>query len=226
VKAELESERSSFSITGTNGSREILTGFPTSCARFSGYFPRATARKAPRNPSGLTFDSYMISQGIRQKGSLSDGGLCAGAIFRTQRFIETKNRSGSKAGQSVHIEHTFPIRQLKLEITKRRFRDYVETLAWLLEHSVTTAFHEDEKEHLIGRSSTSDALNPLSRDYLRPFARYEKLHSSAGIVWNVLDAEELDPKTFPFQQHFDLVLRLLHESGASKSMLSRIRGVA
>jgi hypothetical protein len=109
---------------------------------------------------------------------------------------------------------------------KRRFRDYAETLAWLLEHSVTTAFHESEKEHLIGRSSTSDALNPVSPEYSKPFARYQKLHNSAGIVWNVFDAEKVDPETFTFQRHVDLVLRLLHGAGASKSMVATISDLA
>lgn len=161
--------------------------------------------------------------GFKAKGSLNGGGLCAGAIFRTQAFIETTQRVGSKVGQSVHIEHTFPIRQLRAEITKRYFQDYVATLVWVLRHSVATAFQEDEKRYLQGRSSTSHALNPTSPEYAKPFARYEKLHNAAGIVWNVFDREIVDPEKFTFQHHLDVVARLLEEAGAAPIMVSIIR---
>jgi hypothetical protein len=43
--------------------------------------------------------------GFKAKESLKQGGLCAGAIFRTQRFIATQERSGAKKGpeKTVHI---------------------------------------------------------------------------------------------------------------------------
>jgi hypothetical protein len=49
--------------------------------------------------------------GFKAKESLKQGGLCAGAIFRTQRFIATQERSGAKKGpeKTVHIEHTVPV---------------------------------------------------------------------------------------------------------------------
>jgi hypothetical protein len=56
---------------------------------------------------------------------------------------------------------------------------------------VTTAFHESQKAHLTGRDSNSDALNPTSPEYLKPLARYEKLHSSDEIVWNVFDLRQV-----------------------------------
>jgi hypothetical protein len=161
--------------------------------------------------------------GFKAKGSVTDGGLCAGAIFRTQTFIETKERIGSKVRQSVHIEHTFPIRQLRIEIGKCSFESYADALNWLLMHSVTTAFHESEKEHLAGRASSSDALNPTSPEYLKPFARYEKLHQAAGVVWNVFDRQKVDPQTFTFEHHFEVVLGLLEEAGASSKMVSVLR---
>lgn len=161
--------------------------------------------------------------GFKAKGSLAAGGLCAGAIFRTQAFIETTERVGSKVDQSVHIEHTFPIRQLTIEITKRPFKEYSATLVWLLTHSVATALHEHEKPYLKGRSSTSDALDPTSPKYLKPFARYERLHKADGIVWNVFDRVRVDPEVFTFQHHLDLIVRLLEEAGATPRMVSSIR---
>ncbi|SDJ67550.1 MULTISPECIES: hypothetical protein [Bradyrhizobium] len=164
--------------------------------------------------------------GYKAKGNVSNGGLCAGAIFRTDTFIKTKQRSGSKKTQSVHIEHTFPIKELRAEIANRQFGDYLATITWLLKHSVTTAFHESEKEHLIGKTSNSGALNLASPEYLKPFARYEKLHSVAGIVWNVFDGERVDPEQFTFDDHLSVIVRILDTAGASKSMVSAIRSLA
>src|SRR5437762_13267175 len=36
--------------------------------------------------------------GYKAKHSLKQGGLCAGAIFRTEQFIRTQERSGAKKG--------------------------------------------------------------------------------------------------------------------------------
>lgn len=161
--------------------------------------------------------------GYKAKGSTRDGGLCAGAIYRTGAFIKTAQRSGSKKGQSVHIEHTFPIKELRAAIVSRRFRSYQEAIAWLLMHSVTTAFHEAQKEHLVGRASRSGALDPSSSDYLRPFARYAKLHSSDEVVWNVFDREKVDPQKFTFRHNLDAVVRLLQEIGAERALVSDVR---
>jgi hypothetical protein len=163
--------------------------------------------------------------GFKAKDSLRQGGLCAGAIFRTQAFIETEQeqRIGSKCGQSVHIEHTVPINKLEGAIISRHFPNLIETLSWLLKHSVATAFHEREKEHLRGVTIASGALDPTSSEYLRPFLRYAQLHKAGSVVWNVFDGQKIDPVNFTFKDHLEIVLRLLHEAGASGTMLSDIR---
>jgi hypothetical protein len=53
--------------------------------------------------------------------------------------------------------------------------------------------------------------------------RYEKLHGADGVVWNVFDGVEIDPKQFTFQDHFGIVTRLLEKAGATTTMLSAIR---
>jgi hypothetical protein len=162
--------------------------------------------------------------GFKAKGPLKQGGFCAGAIFRTRVFIETEQRNGSEVDQSVHIEHTFPINELKAEIIKGRLPNYVETLTWLLKHSVATAFRQDEKNHVNGkRAKSSDALNAASTEFSKPFLRYEMLHGADGVVWNVFDGREVDPHKFTFQDHLEIVMRLLEEAGATKTMLSAIR---
>jgi hypothetical protein len=163
--------------------------------------------------------------GFKAKHSLKQGGLCAGAIFRTGRFIETQERSGAKKGpeKTVHIEHTVPVTVLAAEIKERRFSNYTHTLAWLLKHSVATALHQEEENHLRERSRETGALNPTSPEYLKPFRRYEKLHGADGVVWNVFDRQEVDPHKFTFHDHLEIVMRLLEEAGAAKTMMAAIR---
>jgi hypothetical protein len=82
---------------------------------------------------------------------------------------------------------------------------------------------ESEKAHLSGVSSNSNALNPMSTEYLKPFARYKQLHSSEGIVWNVFDRERVDPQKLTFDNHIEIVLRLMKEASASEKLISDIR---
>jgi hypothetical protein len=164
--------------------------------------------------------------GFKAKGSEADGGLCAGAIFRTQLFMQTENRSGSKRSQSVHIEHTVPICVLRAQLLSRSFVSYAEALTWLLKHSVATAFHKSEQAHLKGVSRTSDAFSPMLPGHLRPFSRYSNMFASQGLVWNVFDRKPVEPKSFSFDDHIALVLRLLHKAGADQAMLQKIEQYA
>jgi hypothetical protein len=152
-----------------------------------------------------------------------NGGLCAGSIFRTQSFIITQPRIGSKDGQTVHIEHTVPICILEFELKKRRFFDAAELLVWLLKHSVATAFRKgDEKKYLKGVSKTTNALDPHSSEQNKPFLRYKQLFADHGLVWNVFDKKEVEADRFTFDDHIDVVARLLKRVGAEKSLLDII----
>lgn len=166
--------------------------------------------------------------GFKAKQSVKQGGLCAGAIFRTEKFIATSDRVGAKKEQvkTVHIEHTVPVNVLESEIQKQRFPDYPAALAWLLKHSVTTAFHQKEEEFVRSRARDTGALDSTSSEYMRPFMRYERLHSAEGIVWNVFDGVKIDPKQFTFCDHFEIVCRLLEAAEASPQMLSVLRSIA
>jgi hypothetical protein len=164
--------------------------------------------------------------GFKAKGLAANGGLCAGAIFRTQRFIQTEFRGGSKKDQSVHIEHTVPICVLRAQILSRSFVSYEEALTWLLKHSVTTAFHNSEKAHLTDVSRTSNAFEPTSPDHLRPFSRYSKMFAGESCVWNVFDRKIVEPQSFGFDDNIALVLRLLHEVKADRAMLQDIERFA
>jgi hypothetical protein len=164
--------------------------------------------------------------GFKAKDSRDAGGLCAGAIFRTRKFIGTAQRSGAKgADKTAHIEHTVPINNLCTAIINSRFSDYRELLAWLLKHSVTTAFHESETKFLDKRHHHTDALNLASVEYQKPFMRYDKLFKDGEAVWNVLHGTKIDQSTFTFQEHFDIVIELLERAGAAKPMLDEIRSL-
>ncbi|MET4481603.1 hypothetical protein [Bradyrhizobium sp. F1.13.3] len=132
-----------------------------------------------------------------------NGGLCAGAILRTQSFMDTNPRIGSKLGQTVHIEHTVPVCVLESEIKKRKFSDSTEALAW----------------YLAGVRDSTDALNPVSDEWDKPFMRYKTLFSDGGIVWNVFDGEQVEPTRFTFDDHVDIVARLLRHVGAEDSLV-------
>jgi hypothetical protein len=164
--------------------------------------------------------------GFKAKGSEADGGLCAGAIFRTQEFMRTQSRSGSKKDQSVHIEHTVPICVLRAQVSSRSFLSYAEALAWLLKHSVATAFHYSEQARLGGVSRTTNAFSPKSPDYLRPFCRYKSVFSGREAIWNVFDRKPIDPQSFTFDDHIVLLLQLLHKAGAERAMLQQIEQYA
>ncbi|UPK36898.1 hypothetical protein IVB18_06070 [Bradyrhizobium sp. 186] len=162
--------------------------------------------------------------GFMAKGTVPKGGLCAGALFRTAAFIAVESRCGAKgAGKNVHIEHTFPVNQLERAITNRRLDGYAGALAWLLKHSVATAFYETEQKHLDGRTQSSEALTSGSTEYQKPFMRYSILHDAKGVVWNVFDREPVSPKTFTFDDHLDLVCRVLRTVGASSSMIEKLQ---
>jgi hypothetical protein len=80
------------------------------------------------------------------KGSAKDGGLCCGTIFRTENFITTTNRSGSRTlGQNVHIEHTVPISALFKAYEEANITNKDMCISWFLKHSVTTAFSWGEQ---------------------------------------------------------------------------------
>jgi hypothetical protein len=175
-------------------------------------------------------DSQSISSWLRQfhdklgfkaKGTLVNGGLCSGAMFRTEEFIEvdTHARVGSKENQSVHIEHTVPICVLRSELAKRLFSNQTEALAWVLRHSVTTGFYENQKGHLKGVGRVSDAFSDGADGHLRPFMRYKRMFDADEPVWNVFKRQLVEPRSFTFDDHFALLLRLLCEAGAEKQML-------
>lgn len=150
-----------------------------------------------------------------------NGGLCAGAIFRTQSFMDTQPRIGSKLGQTVHIEHTVPVCVLDAELKTRNFSHYAEVLAWLLKHSVATAFRKsDETQYLKGVKNTTNAFHPASSEWNKPFLRYKELFADGGSVWNVFDGQMIEPERFTFGDHADIIVRLLRHVGAEERLIN------
>lgn len=143
-------------------------------------------------------------------------GLCAGAIFRTSKFIKETNRvgSGRNGPLTIHIEHTVPIAELDRQLRGRVF--FVSDAArvkFLLVHSVTTAFDIHEKTSGISTdySSKSDAFDKDKLDFKKPFARYKPLFEKGGVVWNVFDKVCVDQEEFTFDHHREIIHRLITE---------------
>jgi len=179
---------------------------------------------------GQQIRSFHNHLGYMAKLTVEDGGLCAGAIYRSARFMEQeqaqrsgrRKRGGEKVKQTVHIEHTVPIKALCDQILLGGFTE-ASLHFWLFKCSVCTALHMEE-EKLIGpgRRSHSGALTVGSVEYQRPFMRYESLFKNGCVVWNVFDGTLVDPRTFTFDNHFEVVLRVLQEIGATE-MYSKLR---
>jgi hypothetical protein len=148
-------------------------------------------------------------------------GLCAGAIFRTRAFVNTPHRVGTKIGQTIHIEHTVPVIELEREIRKRRFEGQEDALHWLLTHSVTTAFHISQTRYLEGVSGRTDAFKD-SAARGKPFMRYKRLFDDGEEVWNVFDRRIIQAEEFTFEDHTDLIIRLLAEANASRSLIDEL----
>lgn len=135
--------------------------------------------------------------GYKAMGGLMDGGLCAGALYRSKDFVSIgqPDRCGSKAGgrQNVHIEHTVPVSVLVSEIFARyrmwgfmqqpNARDEPDWEIWaksslydfLQTYSVTTALTLQQGHSaprgIIRRGLTRKVDTPLELNG-NPFTRY------------------------------------------------------
>jgi hypothetical protein len=155
--------------------------------------------------------------------TLARRGLCSGAIYRSERFMALPQaaRSGSAGPrkslihlQNVHIEHTVPIAALT-----KRWTDYREgrelslavAYAWMFVHSISSAVHMAEKGGLGHYESRTDAFDPTSPHYDRPFMRYSHREEPLAI-WNVLSGERVVPESWTFADHLSAVASLFSET--------------
>jgi hypothetical protein len=156
--------------------------------------------------------------GWKAGDTLPKSGLCSGAIYRTEKFMQIAQdiRCGSKGPmRTVHIEHTVPIAELNRQWIDYRSKcdpDLPQVYAWLLCHSVTTAFHIDEMGGIKGYERKTDAFDPASGWFNRPFMRYG-MKDDVPAVWNVLSGEPIDIETWTFADHFEQVVKLFEIAG-------------
>lgn len=167
--------------------------------------------------------------GFCAKGKVSTGGLCSGAIFRTTAFMELpqESRSGARATQTVHIEHTVPANVLARKLESRLGNTPVTGMAWLFKHSVTTAMRKgQDRDYLKGVTQTTSAFDAGSENEGKPFKRYSALFGAGEKVWDVWNRREVDPEESTFDSHLDTVLSVLREAGAEKAFIRQIEAVA
>ncbi len=170
--------------------------------------------------------------GFCAKGDLRQGGLCSGTIFRTGSFIALpqEQRSGARARQTVHIEHTVPVTVLAARLENRVVTggsDADEHLAWLLKHSVTTAMRKgQDTAYFKGVTRSTTAFDSGSSDANKPLARYAELYADGETVWDVWNGVEVGPGDLTFDRHFAIILEVLRETGASTSFVHRLEAAA
>lgn len=166
--------------------------------------------------------------GWKAGDTLEKRGLCSGAIYRTERFMDIGQaaRCGAKgADKNVHIEHTVPIAELNrqwIAYLKSHEASIATAYAWMLCHSVSTAFHINEMGGIKGYEGKTDAFDPTSSWFNRPFMRYTR-KADMPTIWNVLSGEKIDHQTWTFADHFEQVDRLfdLAECPADEANLVR-----
>jgi hypothetical protein len=144
--------------------------------------------------------------GWMAKGTVEQLGLCAGAFYRTARFLNlsSSERCGNRGKQTVHIEHTVPInvlfKTLKNEISRLKSRAALHE--YLISHSICTAFHYSEKAGVTSNQSPSfnEEGNRIA-DF--PFMRYEPLakRDPEFRIFNIVTGKEIKISTFTFADH-------------------------
>lgn len=182
---------------------------------------------------GMAIRKFHDKLGFCAKGSVRTGGLCAGSIFRTSSFIglAQEDRSGARATQTVHIEHTVPAKVLARELEKQ-----ISTapdgspdagLAWLLKHSVTTAMKKgQDKDYLRGVTRTTTAFDEGAVGAGLPFMRYATLFQAGEQVWDVWNRAAVHPQELTFDNHLSTILSILRKAGADATFINRIERAA
>ena len=166
--------------------------------------------------------------------TLEKRGLCSGAIYRSEAFMElAQNERNGAAGprktlrhlKNVHIEHTVPVAELAKRWSVYRMsadRDLADAYAWTLVHSVASAINMSEEGRLHSYESRTDAFDPASPSFGLPFMRYTHMRTPITI-WNVLTGKKIDFHEWTFSDHFAMVDILLSEASADIAMASAIR---
>lgn len=178
---------------------------------------------------GMAVRKFHDKLGFCAKGKVSTGGLCSGAIFRTTAFMDLpqESRSGARATQTVHIEHTVPANVLARELESRLDDAPATGMAWLFKHSVTTAMRKgQDRDYLKGMTRTTSAFDVGSNNEGKPFKRYNTLFDAGEQVWDVWNRKAVDPDESTFDSHLETVLAVLHEARADKDFIRQIEAAA
>jgi hypothetical protein len=148
--------------------------------------------------------------GWKAKDTANRRGVCSGALYRSGRYLalDPAARSGAKASQNVHIEHTVQIRVLResLKASWELLQTPAEVHTHVMRYSVCTAVHICEKDPL--GDEWNPAFDSAGRVKLRtPFARYRPLAAVDPDfrVFNVVTRKEVCLDTFTFDDHLAML---------------------
>lgn len=165
--------------------------------------------------------------GYKAKDTAEKGGLCVGCVYQSKGFqqIPFEQRSGRKVSQTVHVEHTLPIRVLEkcigmfytkhiaerdLELIDQDLWNQTWLYWFLFKYSVTTAMTPDEGHeyprglvrHGLGRNS--HALDQNHMYFNQPMLRYEQRTQ-------IFCLDQKIEHTHTFDDHWNLLVGKLVE---------------
>lgn len=183
---------------------------------------------AANRDKGHYIRQYHNVLGYRAGMGLSEGGLCAGCLYRTEAFIKLPQdlRTGKKQHPAhltkVHVEHTIPVAVLSSAIDRMGPALWNAKAAgeYLLANSIATAMLEPEGQMpkgderpdalvLSGYSQKTGAFVEGHQHFGRPFMRYTA-RASRPRIFNVLTSVEIDVETFTmtdFRNDLQLLLQ-------------------
>lgn len=164
--------------------------------------------------------------GYKAKDTAEKGGLCVGCLYQSKRFLELpfEQRSGRKIAQTVHVEHTVPIRVLETYIQLFYTKNIAESdlklldqslwnqtwLYWFLfKYSVTTAMTPDEGHEsprgmvLQGLGRNSYALDKNHLYFNQPMLRY-------GQQTQIYCLDQKIERSHSFDDHWNLLVGRLN----------------
>jgi hypothetical protein len=120
--------------------------------------------------------------GWMSKGCIDENGLCSGAIYRTERYMQIplNERTGNKlvadGFHRVHIEHSVPINEINklLHFKIEQLNSPKDVFELIMENSVCTAFSHKEEKSGIRKGFTRKLAygDQINKKNIFPFERY------------------------------------------------------
>lgn len=150
------------------------------------------------------------SFGLKAMHGVAQKGVCAGALFRSERYlrIPASARSGTKPSQNVHIEHTAQVGVL-IRALHRHGDQFASPFAlqdFLISHSVCAGVHIDEKQPIGNQPCPAFGVDGSVSDF--PFLRYQAIakRDPQFRLVNVIRGAPVILEEFTFAHHREALM--------------------